>query len=439
MKEILLVSDTELDPQIELLKSELAHYSYSLSLPVSITKTMELLRQQPYAQILVNASENKLEALDLLSSIRDFYKGAIKVFVYLPNSSASEGSKYGQLGAEVEDELSLLRMVDKLPQAAKRSYLLDENVTAVYGMHGGSGASLLSILLSYALGKRGIGSLLMETSPAATSIRDTLVLETKPALLTRDRNRELDQNKDSDWFSGFVSRSHFLRETHYLHLFASMPDRDSFLLRASAFSSRIGAQLKSIGDKAGYYQSDDLANSLRISRSNLELLSQELSGNSYSLFDEILQPGAQLAKNFIIDIGTDISSSINRQILKFTKNLIFIMRDNATSNLRDSFMQQKKYLEDVYDLNIIPVLAPGHHRYADYQRFSALEWQSLLGLEPNVFPYQPDDVTRFLLDHDELMDRSSLMTFVNLILDRTEMGDISLERKGLMDFLVRNS
>ena len=42
MKEILLVSDTEIDSQLELAKLELAHYAYSFSFPVPINKACDI-------------------------------------------------------------------------------------------------------------------------------------------------------------------------------------------------------------------------------------------------------------------------------------------------------------------------------------------------------------------------------------------------------------
>jgi cellulose biosynthesis protein BcsQ len=403
-----------------------------------VSKALEQIRS--YSQVLINARGSKLAALELVKSIRDQYKGAIKVFVYLPESSASEGSKFGLLGAEVEDELSIQRIVDKLPQANKRSYNIDEEIIAVYGMHGGAGASLLSTLIAYALGKSGLSSLLMELSPSASSIRDALVLETKPALLTRDRSKELDHSKDADWFSGFISRSHFLRETFYLHLFNSSAARDVFSLRAASFTEKISEQLLSISDRSSYYQhsADELEVALRAARSSLQLLSQELNGSSYSLFDEVLAPGSQLAKHFVVDLGSDISSPLNRQFLRFTKHLILLVRDNCTADLKTSLQGQIKHLEDSYNLNIIPVLAPGHHRYQDYYRFSASDWQSLLGLEPLLFPYQPELVSSFLLDHEELDDNSPLMEFVKSLISRIGIAETT-NRKSLMEFLVRNA
>ncbi len=438
MKEILLVSDIEIDSQLELTKAELAHYAYSFSFPVPINRALDELRS--YSQILINASGSKLAALELVKAIRQQHKTAIKVFVYLPESSASEGSKFGLLGAEVEDELSVQRIIDKLPQADKRGYNIDEEIIAIYGMYGGAGASLLSILISYVLGNLGLTSVLMEPSPAATSIRDALVLETKPALLTRDRNKEIDLSKDMDWFSGFVSRSHFLRETFYLHLFNSAAARDIFSLKAASFTEKISEQLLSISDRSKYYQhsADELEAALRATRSSLQLLGQELSGKSCSLFDEVLQPGSQLAKYFVVDLGSDISSPLNRQFLHFTKHLILLIRDNCSSDLKTNLQSQVKYLEDTYHLNIIPVLAPGHHRYKDYYRFSASEWQSLLGLEPLVFPYQPDLVSGFLLDHEDLDNNSALILFVKNLLERIGIVETT-SRKSLMEFLVRNA
>ncbi len=439
MKEILLVSNTELDPQIELLRTELTHHGYSMSFPVTINKALEHLRQYSYTQILINASQAKLESLELLREIKEIFKSTIKVFIYLPNSSASEGSKYGQYSAEVEDEFSLLSMVDKLAQGEKHSCDFEENFISIYALSGGSGTSLISILLAYALGKRGHDTLLLESSPTATSLRDALALESKPALLTRDRSREQDQVKDSDWFSGFISRSPFLRETHYLHLFASMADRANFMLRASIFVDNITNQLAGLSQRINSYNIEELATTLRIPCNNLQLLSHELSGNSRSLFDEIVQPGAQFAKTFIADLGSDIQSPINRQILKLSKSLIIVMRDNTTANLRESFNSQKKYLEDYYNLNIIPVLAPGHHRYSDYYRFTASNWESLLGVEPLIFPYLPEEVSSFLLDHEELEDQSALLKFSYSLLERAGFTQTVASRKSLMDFLVRNS
>jgi|GEM_PF-2699534 len=438
MKEILYIADIGDDAEIDLLREELAHYSYSLSNAVTLAKALDFVRG--YQQVLINARDSKLAALELVKNIRDVYKGAIKVFVYLPKSSASEGSKFGHYGAEVEDELSIPRIIDKLPDASKRDYKVDEEIVVVHSMQGGAGASLLAILISNVLGKSGHSSLLMDLSPAATSIRDALALEAKPALLSRDRNKEQDLSKDSDWFSGYISRSCFLPESFYLHLFESAAARDLFSLRAAKYSDAIASQLSAVAARAAYYQHnpDELCASLRAATSSLALLSQELSGAAYSLFDEVLRPGSQLAKYFVIDIGTDISNSVSRQFLKFAKHMVVLLRDSPGAQLKQNSECYFKYLKDTYDLNIIPVLAPGHHRYHDYLKFSAAEWQSLLGFEPLILPYQPEEISAFVLDHEDIVEASTLSKFTSALLGRMGYSE-ERNRKSLMDFLVRNA
>ncbi len=438
MNEILFVSDLEPDAELELARNELLHYGYSLSFPLSISRVLEYLNSHSYDQILINARDRKLLVLELVQNLRKQYKSKLKIFVYLPKSSANEGSKFGLLGVDVEDESSILTIVDRLPQQTRIPS--EQNIISVAALHGGSGASLLSILLSYALGKMGHSSLLMDSSTGATSLRDNLVLDPKPSFLTRDRSRELEQSKDLDWFWGFISRSHFLRETFYLHLFASPLDRDNFSLKAASFSDKLSEQIRTISSRATYAQADELEASLRRASASLQMLANELRGNSYSLQEEIFQAAQQVAKYFIVDLGTDLSSALNRQFLSLTKYLFVLIQDLPLSSLKENFGLQKQYLESTYKLNIIPILCPKHYRYADYYRFTAAEWQSLLGFEPYIFPYEPEQISRFLLDHEDLSTRTSLFKFINNILEPmldNEQPQAN-SRKSLLDFLVRN-
>ena len=94
----------------------------------------------------------------------------------MAQSSASEGSRFGMLNAEVEDDSSIKLFCDKL-LALNNEYIIDENITCFCSLTGSSGASFTSIALASLLEDFSSNALLIENS-SNFAIKDYLSIET---------------------------------------------------------------------------------------------------------------------------------------------------------------------------------------------------------------------------------------------------------------------
>jgi hypothetical protein len=146
------------------------------------------------------------------------------------------------------------------------------------------------------------------------------------------------------------------------------------------------------------------------------LFSKELEGDSFSLFDEILQLGSKISRNIFFDLSSDLSSSINRQLLRFSKNIIIVFKD--VHNIKGEYLSHKRLLENKYKLNVIPVLAPGYYHYNKYCNFKAADWQQILGEVPLIYPYRPDVITRLIYEAETISETEKLFVFTKELLSR---------------------
>ncbi|MDD9899125.1 MAG: hypothetical protein OXU45_09035 [Candidatus Melainabacteria bacterium] len=434
MTDILFASETELNPELRLSQSEIAHRSYSMTQAIKFSRVLEVLKHSSINIVLINAHERKLEAYELAREIKENFRGAIKTFVYLPNSSANEGSRFGLVNAEVEDEQSIKTIADKLCPKKDRDYILEENITSFYSLSGGAGSSFIAILLSYALEQEKV--LLLESNNNF-SIRDSLQIPTQLALLSRDRSKEINQVRDLDWFMSYVSKAKRFTNLHYLNLFANIKQRNQYLSQAAKFSTELSNKLEELAEaKLDLFAAQEFRSKLLNIANSLQLLNRELEGESFSLFDELVQLGSKLSKIMFFDLSQDILSPLNKQLLKFSKNIVVVFRDGQS--MKQEYLEHKAYLEN-YNLNIIPVLAPAYYHYQNYQKLSAQEWISILGEVPVIYPYCPDQVTSFLIEGEQLAKSSPLMNFAQELLSRLAISarpSMSRPSSGLLKLLV---
>lgn len=436
--DILFVSESDILPELEIAQSEISHYGYSLSFPIHMSKALDYLKATTHSTVLINAHNKKIEAYELCKEIKNTFRGAIKSFVFLPDSNPNEGSKFGLVNAEVEDECSIKNIVDKLPKKNKRDYLLDENVISVYGMHGGAGCSFIAILLSYVLSQNKQSTLLLE-STNTRAIQRYLNLDANIPLLTRDRSKEIDQAKDLDWFKGFISKSPLIEKMHYLNLFATAKDKSDYHEQASKNLRNLAFDINSIlEENKEFAKTPEEINKHFFALSNsLQLMAKELEGETFTLFNEIVQLGSKLSQNIIFDIAGDVYSPLNKQLLKLSNSLVMIFRDAA--NLKAEFQTQKDFFESNYDLRVIPVIAPAHYHYSNYQALTNQDWHDLLGDAPLIYPYDPESVIRFTLDAKGLAKNSALYKFAEKLLHRLAIPiKKQNQRNSLLSFLTKD-
>jgi hypothetical protein len=438
--EILFVSETLIKPELQLAQAEISHYGYSLSFPVPLAKSINCLKTMQINTVIINANEKKMEAYELCREIKEVFRGAIKVFVFLPNSSASEGSKFGLVNAEVEDERSIKGIVGKLPRKKHRDYILEENITSIYSIHGGTGSSFMTVLLAYALSRFGQRSLILESSHDFT-VKQMLRLDHSLALLARDLSKEINQSKDDDWFHGFIARSDFMPGMSYLNLFNSLSDKNRFLTRSCDSLAKIAAELEQLNKRINQPQIYDLNFEIFSLQNSLKLIAGELQGDSYSLFDEIIRLGSRQSKNIFFDLSDDIFNPLNKQLLRFSKNIVILFKD--LHGVKDQYREQKEYFFQEYNLELVPVLAPLHHHYGKYTKLGHNDWTQILGEVPLIYPYEPEAAARLIYDRQHLHESSPLMVFAKDLLARLKIPlkhkNSFDKREGLLNFLVKNN
>ncbi len=422
MTDILFVSETEIRAELQLAQTEIVHRGYSISQAVRFDKAIDLLKISSLNVVLINAYSKKLEAYDLARDIKEAFRGAIKVFVYLPESNPNEGSKFGLLNAEVEDQSSIKAIVNKLSPKKQREYILEENITSIYSLNGGVGSSFITILLAYVLNYYNQESLVIESSNTF-SIRDSLNIERGLALLSRDRSKEINQARDSDWFNSFISNPALVPKMAYLSLFTNVEERMNYLDQGIDFAASLASNLEEIVSKSSIFSDEVTLYSAQEARSrilntanSIKLLAKDMEGDSFSLFDEILQLGSKISRNIFFDLSSDLTSSINRQFLHFSKNIVIVFKD--VHKIKEEYLSHKRFLEEKYKLNVIPVLAPGYYHYNKYLNLKDSDWQQILGEVPLIYPYKPDIVTRFIYELEPILESEKLFVFAKDLLIR---------------------
>ncbi len=409
MTDILFISETEIRSELQLAQTEITHHGYTLSQPIRFDKAINLLRINEINMVLINAHNKKLEAYDLAREIKEIFRSAIKVIVYLPESNANEGSKFGLLNAEVEDQSSIKTIVNKLCPKKHRDYICQENISCIYSLNGGTGSSFITILLAYILNFHNQDSLILESSNSF-SIRDSLNIESGLALLSRDRSKEINQARDMDWFQSFISNPTLIAKMSYLNLFNNIRERMHYLDQASVFATKLAEDLETFLKKdSDSHHLETIQNKLLGTTNSIKLLAKELEGDSFSLFDEVFNLGAKISKNIFVDISSDTSSLINKQLLRFSKNIVIVFKD--LYQIKTNYLNHKQFFEEQYKLNVVPVLAPGYYNYNKYLNLAKPDWKEILGEIPLIYPYRPEAITRFIYEQEPMPETEKLFTF----------------------------
>lgn len=420
MKQILFVSGTEISSQLRLSLSEMSDRGFRFMTIADFSKVIISLKSSCVDTVIINSESRKLEAYELAKDIKEHFKSSIKVYVYLPESSANEGSKFGLVNAEVEDDKTVLSLVNKISPESSQEYSIDENITAIYSLHGGVGASSISLILSEYFYQGKEKTLIAETTNNF-GLKRLLNLDDGHAILSRDYSRDFNQSKDLDWFRAFLQESLLVPGSFYLNLFNDIQEKEnfnsSFALKIQELSESLDEQIKSFenANDVLFTKQEFVSNLLGISNS-LKLSAKELSGDSLILFFEILQLGSQIVDNFIFDIGSDCFSNLNHQILKTAKNLVVVFRDNI--DLKDEYLAQKAFFEREYKLKLVPVLVPDIYQQNSYKKFSSKDWQELIGDIPVIYPYAPESMAGFVFDHEPLIRNKKLYQFAKTLSEK---------------------
>lgn len=413
-KKILLVSETALCSSLELVCAELTSRQIKVSSPQKINAAIEILKSSEITTVLINAQNNKLEALNLSRDIKEIFRYAVDVFVYIPDASLAEASQFGKYNAQVEDQNTIAEIVNRFKFQDGRKYIIEENVTSIYSLNGGCGSSFITILLAKYLSDFKQNSLVIESSNK-NSIKEMLNLNTGLALLSRDKSKEINQVKDYEWLQTFISYSHQIERMSYLNLFNSIQERNQHSKSSIESLQRLAQSFEEIHNSINENTLDCRSN-LGSMISSLKLITKDIEGNSFNIFEEIIQLGSKVSSNIFFDISSDISSSLNKQLLNFSKNIIIIFKDSL--DIKNEFQKQKEFFESEYNLNVIPVVAPNEYQMKYCQSLNDDAWLEILNEVPVIYPYALEQVTRFIYDQEDIPKNHELMSFAKELLQK---------------------
>lgn len=420
---ILFASNKEASSNLKLLISEANQKGFVFTAAILFKDLVSEVKNESSKIILINAENSKLEALELCRVLKNEFKGTVKVFVYLAQSSASEGSRFGLLNAEVEDDSSIKLFCDKL-LALNNEYIIDENITCFCSLTGSSGASFTSIALASLLEDFSANALLIENS-SNFAIKDYLSIETNLSLLGAGNNNSSKSSNDLDWFKSFLYKSDVLSQSFYLNLFNNFKEKYLHLSSNALFLSQLATELK---------DSQPSAAKNRAIADSLEFMQKDLLGNSFSLFNEIIGLGSKLTKNIFIDIGSDFYSPINIQFLRLAKNCLVFLKDNKDISIE--FKMLKEFLYSEFSLKLIPVIVTDEFSFKNYEKISSEDWLMTLGAIPLVMPSCKNAFDTLILRHKKIFDKKYLCFLQALLIEL----DIKLPQglyspKGILKFL----
>ncbi len=419
---ILFASNTEPSANLKLLISEANQKGFVFSSAILFSDLFNVIKNESTKIVLINAEDSKLEALELCRLIKNDLKGSVKVFVYMSNSSASEGSRFGLLNAEVEDEASIKLFCDKL-FALNNEYIVDENIVCFSSLTGSSGASFTAVALASFLENFATNSLLIENS-ANFSIKKSLDLNTNLSLL----GSSLESNKvsnDIDWFKSFVYSPKLLPNSYYLNLFNSYLEKNNYLKSPVSFLTHLADELKR--------EENNRTKNFAIADS-LKLLEKDLQGVSYSLFNEIIGLGSKLSRNFFIDIGSDYYSSVNKQFLHLAKTCLVFFSDNKS--VCEEFRALKEYMHHEFQSKVVPVLTTNEFNSKNFAKISNEEWLDLLGEVPLIMPPCSDAYNTLIVKSKAIHEKRYLNFLQELAIELDlKLTTKSHNAKGILKFL----
>ena len=420
---ILFAANADIDSNLKMLFSEANQKGFVFSNAIKYHEVVQTIKDENVKIVFINAVNSKLEALELCKDLKKEFKAAVKVFVYLHQSTANEGSRFGMLNAEVEDEQSLKLFCDKL-LVLDEECSIEENLVCFSSLSGSSGASFACIALTYLLEQYGSNAILLENS-SSFSIRNLLSLDTNLALLSTNNDNSSKYNNDFECFKNFIYKIDNLPTSHYLNLFSNFYSKFDYLNSNYSFLQELAKELvdRSRLDE----KSTAVANSL-------EFFYKDLQGSSFSLFNEIIGFGSKLSKNFFIDIGHDYFSAINLQFLRLAKYCLVFFTDQK--QIAQDFKSLKSFLEKELKVEAVPVLACNEYNFAEFQKMPIDFWLNILGEVPLLMPSSLASIETLISADAQIYDKNYLKFLEDLSIRLAiKLQKMPFKKEGILKFL----
>ncbi len=385
MSDILFISTTPLNPELELLRNEISSRGFSFSEIYNLEKVVSVLKITQAKTLIINAENNKIEVFEFCNRIKDTYTHSLQIFVYLPDATINEASKFGLLGAEVEDQNSIANVVDKLLHNNQEE-LNKKNIIGFLQINGSNGLSSMLSLFAIFLSEKNKNITIAESSNRK-SLAQFFAIPEIPDLLASENKNEIIE-KDSDWFTSFITSTNQAK-IHYLNLFNNINEKLQYENKKILALDYLFQKIKNLDLK-----DFDLSQKLWIYSNSLKLIKQDLEGSSSSILQEALEFIFRNSELLLCDLGNDCYSSINKEILRRSKYLILVFDKSIDELTYNSYL---KALEP-YQITIIPIIKEYKHQTNQNQEI----------LE---YPYDPETIVRTLINQESLNHKSKLYEF----------------------------
>ncbi len=214
-----------------------------------------------------------------------------------------------------------------------------------------------------------------------------------------------------------------------------------YLQEQNLYATKLAHDLKTfIAETESSPNTKLLAENLYAIASTLESHSRELNGRSHHLFDELIHTGSKLCNYFICNLGSDLFSSVNQQLLSFSNQLLVIVQDNSSKNIKDKYMSCKLELENKYKLQCQPVFVCENYNFNQYNKLSEADWLEVLGEKPILLEKENNILERLKYDSEKLANHSNLYIELESYLAKKGLKTKKHQKgKSILKFLTMNS
>jgi len=333
MKYALLISETELDEILEESLVKLRQKAYLISAAIDFNSALNLINHKnqlsKFDLVIINGENRRLEALELAKLLSSYKLSQITVVTYMTKASLNEASRFGAYGSFLEDSHSIVNFLDHLNERVETKYQ-KKNLISIVGLDTNKENTYLLLSLAKYLSLLDKRSLISETD-LHPRLKFRLGVKHFKSLLHESNTEAI---FDYNWLKSYLEPSSISSKTFYLSLF----------------------------DKVQY----KLNNTINLERLNTAI---DISIEKFDFH--------------LIDLGSDLHSQLNLELLKRTRYLIINI--NAEPFIDQTYKELKSFLEKEFALECYCVLHCESKKQAKkYSQLNAEEWLEVLNELPVI-------------------------------------------------------
>jgi hypothetical protein len=413
MKKFLLINNRNLDSALELCLAELKNKQFTITEIASFSE-YENIANRNFDVILINSINEKLSTLDFIADFKNI--NDTNLYVYLPKVSGPEASKFGLNGAAVEDQHSISSFVERAGSQSPKNQKSKTFNTCFLNLNGQAGTSSSAILLSIFLKTISLNSVIVDLADNK-GLSHLLDLGDNSALLEHEAN-----NQDESWLNTFMCQSK--NSLLILNAFNQLHSKHLYKEKHSQWSNEASKHLDFLINNYSYdhqIKIEDLEyiqNYLNASRNFINM-----SDVNFTL--ELNQLLSKYCKNLIFDLGADIHSHLNQEVLNKADKIYVCAREEQ--GLNESYSRLKDFLLREFDkpCSLILNLKNSNPKLI---KQSENTWLSYFNEVPFLMPYE--EKLPFLIKGEVAYDSSNkINSYLNHILADLNAGSVNNQTK----------